>query len=127
MNLNPRVKLSLILLVFNTIGSLIWVLGFHSIRLYLLSTTSITLLLFLFLARTPFSLSIFKFLIVLMFLIGLQNVQSGYFPILVVDLSSFGIIGSAFLIKHVTKEQLKKTFSISIYCSCNLLCIYDPH
>lgn len=101
-------SLPLLLLALNTVGSYIWVFGLHSLRLYLLSATCLILLLLLFFSKSPTQISFFKFWIFIMFLIGLQNIQSGYIPILVVDLSSLGIIGSAFLIKNIDLRQLKR-------------------
>lgn len=43
-----------------------------------------------------------------MFLNGIQNIGPGYIPILVVDLCSFGIISTAYMVKNIDPFKLKR-------------------
>jgi len=100
-------KFPLFLLILNTIGSYIWIFGMHSLRLYFLSISGILLFILFFLYKSPNSVSLFKFWIVILFFIGIQNIQDDYMPILVVDICSFGIISSGFYIRNFSIRQLK--------------------
>ncbi len=101
-------NIPIFLLAINTIGSFIWIFGFHLTRLILLSGTGLILLFLFYKRKTPDSITFLKFWIFLMLVFGLQNYGEEYFPIFIQDLCSFGMIISAYLLKDTSFKQIKK-------------------
>lgn len=101
-------NLILILLSFNLIGGLIWLFGFHNIRLLLLASTGTGLLLIFLFSLNKATVFRSMFVIYIISFSLLLNIYSFNYANLLIDLSSFGILFSVLLLNRIKKNTVYK-------------------
>lgn len=101
----------MILIGLNFFAQLIWIFGFHTERLALLVVTGGVLLGLFFIYEHSLPATILKIIILIMLIMGIENMNEGFVARLIYDLCTFGVISSAFLLKRMEYNQFKLLFN----------------